>query len=244
MTHAKRIWVHDLLLVLVLIAATYLRVVGMNWDANQHLHPDERFLTMVETALQVRKCSQPTVPLEACPPDQVRWLGLGDYLDTSTSPLNPQNRGYGFFVYGDFPIVVVRYIAEWVGQTGYDQVNLVGRQVSALSDLLTIVLIYIIAARLYGRRVALLAAAFSALAITQSISRAVTRSLSLSASTRLPGLPTISPIQRTFSFIKSCLVTRRSNRAARHVSLATSNCYIAYSMQRSSRSSVTWISPG
>ena len=83
------------------------------------------------------KCSQPTVPLEACPPDEVRWLGLGDYLNTSTSPLNPQNRGYGFFVYGDFPIVCRRYIAEWVGQTGYDQVNLVGRQVSALSDLLT-----------------------------------------------------------------------------------------------------------
>ena len=92
---------------------------------------------------------------------------MADYLNTSTSPLNPQNRGYGFFVYGDFPIVVVRYIAEWVGQTGYDQVNLVGRQVSALSDLLTIVLIYIIAARLYDRRVALLAAAFSAVAVLQ-----------------------------------------------------------------------------
>ena len=63
--------------------------------------------------------------------------------------------------------MVVRYIAEWLGQTGYDQVNLVGRQVSALSDLLTIVLIYIIAARLYDRRVALLAAAFSALAVLQ-----------------------------------------------------------------------------
>ena len=54
-----------------------------------------------------------------------------------------------------------------MAQTGYDQVNLVGRQVSALSDLLTIVLIYIIAARLYNRRVALLAAAFSAVAVLQ-----------------------------------------------------------------------------
>jgi hypothetical protein len=170
MTNAKRAWIHDLLLVLVLIAATYLRVVGMDWDANQHLHPDERFLTMVETALQVRKCSQPAVPLEACPPDRIRWLGLADYLNTSTSPLNPQNRGYGFFVYGDFPIVVVRYIAEWVGQTGYDQVNLVGRQVSAFSDLLTIVLIYVIAARLYDRRVAVLAAAFSAVAVANPAS--------------------------------------------------------------------------
>ena len=167
MTHAKRVWVHDLLLVVVLLAATYFRVIGMNWDANQHLHPDERFLTMVETALQVKKCTNPNMPLQACPPDQIRWLGFGDYLNTADSTLNPQNQGYGFFVYGDFPIVVVRYIAEWVTQTGYDQVQLVGRQVSALSDLLTIVLIYLIAARLYDRRVALLAAAFSALAVLQ-----------------------------------------------------------------------------
>jgi len=113
------------------MAATYLRVTGLNWDDNQHLHPDERFLTMVETALQVRKCSDPSLPLEACPPDQVRWIGFGDYLNTATSPLNPQNRGFGFFVYGDFPIILVRYIAEWVGQTGYDQVDLVGRQIRA-----------------------------------------------------------------------------------------------------------------
>ena len=91
----------------------------------------------------------------------------GGYFDTYCSPLNPQNRGYSFFVYGDLPIVVVQYIAEWVGQTGYDQVNLVGRQVSAFADLLTILLIYLIAARLYNRRVALLGAAFSALAVLQ-----------------------------------------------------------------------------
>ena len=167
MTQPKRVWIFDLLLIPVLIAATYLRVIGLNWDDNQHLHPDERFLTMVETALQVKKCSDPSLQLEACPPDEVRSIGFGDYLDTATSPLNPQNRGFGFFVYGDFPIILVRYIAEWVGQTGYDQVDLVGRQVSALGDLLTILLIYIIAARLYDRRVALLTASFTSLAVLE-----------------------------------------------------------------------------
>jgi YYY domain-containing protein len=167
LTSTKRIWIHYLLLVLVLVAAAYFRWISLNWDADQHLHPDERFLTMVETALQVKRCALPNTPLESCTPDQVRWLGLGDYLNTSASPLNPQNRGFGFFVYGDLPIVFVRYVAEWVGQVGYDQVNLVGRHISALSDLLTILLIYMIAARLYDRRVALLAAAFSALAVLQ-----------------------------------------------------------------------------
>jgi YYY domain-containing protein len=163
----KRAWVYDLLLIVVLVVGTYFRVLGLNWDSNQHLHPDERFLTMVESALQVKKCAVPNLPIQYCPPDQVHWLGIGDYLSTATSPLNPQNQGYGFFVYGDLPIILVRYIAEWLGQVGYDQVDLVGRQVSALSDLLTILLLYIIASRLYNRRVALMSAAFSALAVLQ-----------------------------------------------------------------------------
>jgi YYY domain-containing protein len=165
--NGKRAWVYDLLLIAVLAGGTWFRVIGLNWDENQHLHPDERFLTMVESALEVKKCADPSLPVQACPPDQVRWLGMADYFNTAASPLNPQNRGYGFFVYGDFPITVTRYVAEWVGQVGYDQVNLVGRQLSALGDLLTIFLLYIIAVRLYDRRVALLGAAFSALAVLQ-----------------------------------------------------------------------------
>ena len=34
MTSSKRLWVHDLLLIVVLAAATWFRVVGMNWDAD------------------------------------------------------------------------------------------------------------------------------------------------------------------------------------------------------------------
>jgi YYY domain-containing protein len=177
-TNEKRAWLYDVLLILVLGIGTYFRVIGLNWDQNEHLHPDERFLTMVESALAPTNNSQDPLlgppPTDAnqqwrqtyagVMPDCQKW---GGYFDTYCSPLNPQNRGYSFFVYGDLPIVVVRYIAGWVGQTGYDQVNLVGRQVSALGDLLTILLIYIIAARLYNRRVALLGATFSALAVLQ-----------------------------------------------------------------------------
>lgn len=72
MIRLARAWVHNVLLLLILAAAMSLRLVGVNWDADQHLHPDERFLTMVETALQVRKCALPEVPVEACPADQVR----------------------------------------------------------------------------------------------------------------------------------------------------------------------------
>jgi YYY domain-containing protein len=177
MSNEKRTWIYDVLLIAVLGIGAFFRVTGLNWDQTQHLHPDERFLTMVESALE--PVGKPQDQLGPAPtvanqqwrgtyanvmPDCSQW---GGYFDTYCSPLNPQNRGYGFFVYGDLPVVTIRYIAEWLGQTGYDQVNLIGRQVSAIADLLTILLLYILVARLYNRRVALLSAAFSALAVMQ-----------------------------------------------------------------------------
>ena len=173
----KHAWLYDVLLILVLGVGTYFRVIGLNWDQNQHLHPDERFLTMVETGIApVGQAQDQLGPAPTAANEQWRQAytnvmpdcsGWGGYFDTYCSPLNPQNRGYSFFVYGDLPVVAIRYIAGWVGQTGYDQVDLVGRQVSALVDLLTVLLIYLIAARLYSRRVALLGAAFSAFAVLQ-----------------------------------------------------------------------------
>lgn len=141
-------WIFDLLLIIVLASGGYLRVIGLNWDESQHLHPDERFMTMVTTSLS----------------PAASW---GNYFNTAASPLNPANTGYTFFVYGTFPLFLTRYIGEWVGQTGYDEITLVGRQLSALADLLAVLVLYLLAARLYGRKTALLAAAFSAFAVMQ-----------------------------------------------------------------------------
>jgi hypothetical protein len=55
------------LLVLTLAAGAYLRLVGVNWDEDQHMHPDERFLSLVQVAI---------TPVE----------GLSDYFDTPHPP--------------------------------------------------------------------------------------------------------------------------------------------------------------
>jgi YYY domain-containing protein len=131
-----------ILLLVVLAAGTYFRTVGIDWDDSHHLHPDERFLTMVSSAIS--------------PVDSFR-----EYFDTTLSSLNPNNVGYGFYVYGTFPLFTVRYISELVNKTGYDNVYLVGRYVSAVSDILTVLLVFFIALRLYkDRRIAVLGAAF------------------------------------------------------------------------------------
>ncbi len=157
----NRLWLYNLLFLLILGSAGYFRLIGLDWDQSQHLHPDERFMTMVESALEPVK-------------------SLSDYFNTKISPLNPNNRGYSFYVYGDLPLVIVRYAAEamtslskmvdgpaFVNWAGYDQVTLVGRVFSALSDLGSLILLFLISRKLYGEKVALLASAFSALAVMQ-----------------------------------------------------------------------------
>lgn len=145
---SSRSWTYDLALAIVLVIAAYFRLVGIDWDGDQHLHPDERFLTGVVASLQ--------------PVDSVQA-----YFDTTNSTLNPNNRGSGFFVYGTLPVFMVRYVGEAMGMTGYGDVHLVGRALSAFADLGVVALVYFTAARLFDKRVGLLAAVFSALAVMQ-----------------------------------------------------------------------------
>ena len=174
----SRAKIYDLLFIVVLLVAAGFRFVGINWDQNQHLHPDERFMTMVESSM---------TPVKS----------LSDYFNTETSTLNPHNVGYQFYVYGDLPIIIVRYVAAWMTSistgaaqyvsangtgglgaffafisqitnwAGYDEVALLGRALSGIADLGTVFLLYLIGNRIYGRKVALLAAAFSAVAVMQ-----------------------------------------------------------------------------
>jgi len=175
MIKEKRAWIYDLLFIAVLLMAAYLRFTGSGWGELEHQHPDELFLTSVtyDVAPIGTKSDvlgpAPTVvnnPWRATYPDVYtdckEW---GGYFDTACSPLNPHNRGHSFYVYGTLPLLIVRYSAEWFNQLS--NLKEYGRQMSALADLLTVLLLYLITARLYSRKVALLAAIFSALAVMQ-----------------------------------------------------------------------------
>ncbi len=110
----------------ILFLASFFRLYGVNWDQDQHLHPDERFLTMVANGIAWPK-------------------NLTEYLDTATSPLNPHNRGYGFFVYGTFPIFFTKWVAEGLGKGDYGNLTLIGRSLSGFFDLGTVILVLLIA---------------------------------------------------------------------------------------------------
>lgn len=161
-------------LLVILIAALLLRTYALDWDAGTHLHPDERYLTMVSAALE--------------PPATLR-----EYWDTAHSSFNPANRGQPDYVYGTLPLFVTRLLGEAIDQacgetplasatwlrmallgtnapcwpgtyTGYAGIHLVGRVLSALADSVTLLALAIMAYTLYNKRVALLAALLYAFA--------------------------------------------------------------------------------
>jgi hypothetical protein len=106
----------------IILLAFFFRFNNLNWDENFHLHPDERFLTMVGTAMKL-----PT--------------NTNQYFDQKTSLMNPSNVGYNFFVYGRFPLILTKYLASVYKLDNYNDFTILGRQLSALFDLLIVILV-------------------------------------------------------------------------------------------------------
>ncbi|HEY7863429.1 MAG TPA: glycosyltransferase family 39 protein, partial [Thermoanaerobaculia bacterium] len=127
------------LMALILLAGAVFRFQGLDWDDGHHLHPDERFISMVEEQLQ-------------------GGGGLRGYLDSPRTKLNPYNVGFGTFVYGTLPMHATRAVAGLFGKRGYGEAFLVGRALSGISDLLSVWLVYLIARRFAGRGTALVGA--------------------------------------------------------------------------------------
>ncbi|VVA43388.1 conserved membrane hypothetical protein [Candidatus Roizmanbacteria bacterium] len=103
----------------IILLAFFFRFNSLNWDQNLHLHPDERFLTMVGNAMKL-----PT--------------NINQYFDQKTSLMNPTNIGYNFFVYGRFPLILTKYLAVVYNLDNYNDFTILGRQLSAFFDLLII----------------------------------------------------------------------------------------------------------
>ncbi len=162
----KHSWLYDLILIFVLIVAGYLRIAGYNWGEGQHQHPDELFLSGVLDNLRAKTCIDETLPIDACPVDQQRWMTIGEYFDSTTSTLNPYVRGHGFFVYGNLPMTLTRVLLE-AFQDDITNTKYFARQLSAIVDLITVFILYLIASKLYGSKTGLFAAAFSSFAVLQ-----------------------------------------------------------------------------
>lgn len=134
-------------LLIVLVLGAWFRFHDLNWDENRHLHPDERFLSTVT--------------------NDIKWPeNLDHYFDPTTSTLSPYTLpNVGLFVYGTLPVYIVKGIALLLHKADYDNLTLIGRALSGVFDLATVLMLFLIGRRLYGKSTAVLAAALLALSV-------------------------------------------------------------------------------
>lgn len=118
-------------LVGVFILGAVMRFYNNKWDDGYYLHPDERFLTMVGTAMKMP-------------------VSFTEYLNPALSMLNPANVNFSFYVYGTLPLVLNKFLAIGMGFDSYGYYGLLGRALSATFDVITLVFVYKIA-RLLAR---------------------------------------------------------------------------------------------
>ncbi len=118
----------------------FFRFYGLDFDGGYHLHPDERFLSMVINKIEI-------------PPSVIQ------YFDSTTSPLNPVNKGIEFYVYGDFPLFIGKVVSQAFGMDSYDKFLSIARPLAALADVVTLIILFLMARRWLGYMVGLMAAA-------------------------------------------------------------------------------------
>jgi 4-amino-4-deoxy-L-arabinose transferase-like glycosyltransferase len=140
------------LLTTVFCLGGFLRFFNLNWDQGHFFHPDERNIAAAVSRIQ--------------------------FFDQ----LNPK-----FFAYGSFPIYLYRIVGEaiaiitgnndWVYDWG--KINLVSRGVSAFFSSLTIILVFLVAKKIWNRKVGFIASLLTAFTVSliQTAHYGVTESL-------------------------------------------------------------------
>ena len=138
----------------------FFRFYNMNWDSGALLHPDEYGLT--NTLTQLRMPST-----------------ISDYFNTRIAPMSPYNK-YDLngetiangpdntMRWGQLPMLLIRTTAEALNRTGYQELRTLGRYLSALMDVGSIIILFVIAHKLLDRTAALLSCALYSLCV-QSI---------------------------------------------------------------------------
>ena len=138
---------------ILLVALAFRLFFGLDWDDGALFHPDERAII-----LQVTDCLG-WDKTGVCEGREVDNRGFTSFLSAEQSPINP-----GWFNYGSLPLYILK-VAETVTGMGYPDLYIPGRIISSIAGILTVLLTYALGSLLFSRKVGLLAAAFSSLAV-------------------------------------------------------------------------------
>ncbi len=155
-------------LLLILALGLALRLHGLNWDSGFGFHPDERDIyirsgCMYDLLTEAPGWDSCGYVKEDQPLAEPGLPGLGTLLDAERSPLNPH-----WFPLGSILIYVMvffRSIIELFTDVSVLDMRYAGRALSALADVGSIFMVFVLGRRMFSPGVGLLAAAFTAIAV-------------------------------------------------------------------------------
>ena len=150
----------EIILILIIGIGVFFRFYNMNWDSGALLHPDEYGLTNTLTQLHMPS-------------------NISDFFNTRISPMSPYNKydttgetiangPDNTMRWGQLPMLIIRTAAEATNRTGYQELRTLGRYISAIMDVGSIILLFVIARKLFDMTTALMASALFSLCV-QSI---------------------------------------------------------------------------
>ncbi len=155
------------LLLVILVVALGLRLNGVNWDQGYGFHPDERDIYMRSGCMYDLLTDAPnakTCGYLADEPDAQPGLpGIGTLLDKDRSPLNPHWFPLGSILI--YAMVFFRSVAELFTDLNSLDMRYFGRPLSALADVGSVAMVFVLGRRFYGRGVGLLAAGLTAVSV-------------------------------------------------------------------------------
>lgn len=155
------------LLAAIVAVALALRLHGINWDDGYGFHPDERDIYMRADCMYALLTDAPHAPtcgyLNDHPQAEPGLSGLSYIFDPERSPLNPHWFPLGSILI--YALVFLRSVVELFTDVGGFDMRYAGRTLSALADVGTVLMVFVLGRRIYGRNVGLLAAGLTALAV-------------------------------------------------------------------------------
>ena len=155
------------ILALILAVALALRLNGLNWDDGFGFHPDERDIYMRSDCMYQALANHPGFEncgyVQAQPEITPGLPSLEVFLDPERSPLNPHWFPLGSVLL--YVLVYFRSIFELFTDFSSMDMRYAGRAISALADVGSVLMVFLLGRRIYGVKIGLLAAGLTALAV-------------------------------------------------------------------------------
>ena len=145
------------IIITIIVIGFLIRLYGVNWDSGYYFHPDERSIYMrVDCMYKVLMNSLGYLDCIKAPPFELTEPGLPSvqtFLNSDKSPLNPHWFPIGSAII--YLLLFFKIILSPFFTLGVYDLYLIGRPLSIIADIGSMVFIYLIAKNIFGSRAAL-----------------------------------------------------------------------------------------